>query len=658
MQYIRFEESSETFDIALLIKFSAFKEGELRQAYVNPLRDKHVPASSIMAVNLPYNTQGKIPVKYARDYLADTLPVLVSVGVKTLYVADAAYFKALTKLTKAEPYLGYAVPCKLDGFEHLEVILGVNHHSLLYNPANESKLELSLDTLAQHYNGALPTLGENVLKNADYLDTVEEIGAGLQALLEAKKLYADIEAFSLKKVRAGIGTIAFAWNKHSGIAFCSDYQEIENPDKYQGEFVPNPAVRQLLKDFFTQYKGELYWHRGNYDVSVIISTLWMEGLDDWEGLLEGLSVMCREGKWHDTRLIAYLALNSCSRQDLSLKSLAHRHAGNWAHNDIKDIRKIPKRELLKYNLIDAACTAYVADTYIPKMLEDQQGEVYKMFMESQKTIVQMELTGLPVNIQSVQKLSDYLSNYIADQDKVIAQHPAYQEATYIHQQRLAEAKNKKLVKLVKTAEDFKDEILNVDSGQQLALLLFEVIGLPVIEETDTGQPATGKDVLKALKNHTDSDEEKALLGALMNRAQAVKIQQTFIPAFMDAEPLRDNTALLQGSFNLGGAVSGRMSSSDPNLQNIPAGSEYGKKVKECFEAPSGWLYVGADFNSLEDYISALTTKDPNKLKVYSGLKQYKVTVNGKTQIITEESEIKYEGEILTGGELYEKLQSR
>lgn len=52
------------------------------------------------------------------------------------------------------------------------------------------------------------------------------------------------------------------------------------------------------------------------------------------------------------------------------------------------------------------------------------------------------------------------------------------------------------------------------------------------------------------------------------------------------------------------------------MQNIPAGSVYGKVIKKCFAAPSGWIFCGADFNSLEDYISALTTKDPNKLKVY------------------------------------------
>ena len=53
-----------------------------------------------------------------------------------------------------------------------------------------------------------------------------------------------------------------------------------------------------------------------------------------------------------------------------------------------------------------------------------------------------------------------------------------------------------------------------------------------------------------------------------------------------------------------------------NMQNLPAGSTFGKLIKKCFKAPEGWLFGGADFSSLEDYISALTTKDPNKLIIY------------------------------------------
>ena len=89
-----------------------------------------------------------------------------------------------------------------------------------------------------------------------------------------------------------------------------------------------------------------------------------------------------------------------------------------------------------------------------------------------------------------------------------------------------------------------------------------------------------------------------------------------MPAFENGILKADGMRYLHGVFNLGGTVSGRLSSSDPNMQNLPAGSAYGKLIKELFMGPPGWIFAGADFNSLEDYISALTTRDPNKLKVY------------------------------------------
>lgn len=125
---------------------------------------------------------------------------------------------------------------------------------------------------------------------------------------------------------------------------------------------------------------------------------------------------------------------------------------------------------------------------------------------------------------------------------------------------------------------------------------------------------------------------------------------------------------LHGSFNLGGTVSGRLSSSDPNLQNLPAGSTFGKLIKDCFRAPKGWLFGGADFSSLEDRINALLTKDPEKLKVYtdgydshslrahayfsqhmpdiktvdpaSNLRTFKIVINGQVHLLIEGDPVK------------------
>ncbi len=116
-------------------------------------------------------------------------------------------------------------------------------------------------------------------------------------------------------------------------------------------------------------------------------------------------------------------------------------------------------------------------------------------------------------------------------------------------------------------------------------------------------------------------------------------------------------------------------------QNLPSNSTYGKLIKSCAQAPEGWLFVGLDFSSLEDRISALTTKDPNKLKVYlegydghclrayaylgeempditlvtQGISCYKAKVGNTYICFSEHEQIEYCGQIYTGKELYEFL---
>lgn len=94
-----------------------------------------------------------------------------------------------------------------------------------------------------------------------------------------------------------------------------------------------------------------------------------------------------------------------------------------------------------------------------------------------------------------------------------------------------------------------------------------------------------------------------------------------------------------------------------NMQQIPANSTYGKLIKKCFSAPKGWLFCGADFNSLEDYISALTTKDPNKLKVYVGHTVYALEIDGTVHHIRDDTEIVYDGKTYTGEQFYDAYRS-
>ncbi len=626
MRHIIFNQanSSGNFSVALLIKGSAFNGQELRINYVQPLVDRGVAEEEVIAFTLKYDENGKATAKTIKEYLANLLPALDSIGAKHLLVADGNYFKILTGQGKAEPHMGYVLPCKIKGFEHMNVVLSLNYQQLIYNPSLNQKLELSVHTLASSISGNYQAIGTNIIHSAQYPETYSEIKAALEFLLTKPDLTCDIEGFSLRFDKAGIATIAFAWDKHNGIAFPCDWHSID-PAFMQGfgEYVRNDAVRALLRNFFETYTGALTFHNAPYDVKVMIAHLWMSSWLDTKGLLRGLEILTRD--FHDTKIIAYLATNSTAGNVLGLKSLAHEYAGNWAV-EVSDIRKVPLKDLLQYNLVDALSTHYVKEKYYPIMVHDQQEDLYKgLMLGSQKLIIQIELTGMPMSRTKIQIVKERLEEIqlenvmkINSNNTIKALNLLLQDTAWNkdYESRKSKAKNPGKI-LPKNRSVFDDIEFNPNSGPQLQRLLYEQMGLPVIDYTDTKQPATGAETIEKLIHHTDVPEYKEILEGLIGYGKATKVLSTFIPAFEEALS-KDSSDIvwLHGSFNLGGTVSGRLSSSDPNMQNIPANSMYGKLIKECFVSPPEWLFGGADFNSLEDYISALTTKDPAKLAVY------------------------------------------
>ncbi len=630
MQHIAFREGVTSFETAILVKASALKKTDLLVNYVHPLSEMGVKPEDVVAFSLKHGDGGKASASLIKEYLGKLLLALQSLGVSTLYCTDSNYFKVLAGVSKAEPQIGYALPCRVKGFELFTVVLGLNYQQLIYNPSLQGKLELTLKTVASYMNGTYTPPGNGVIHRAQYPATLQDIAAALDSLMQYPKLSCDIEAFSLDFDKAGIGTISFAWDNHNGVAFAIDYAplSVKSEKGFYGIRQDNQQVKELLRVFFEHYQGELRFHNANYDVKVLIYELWMKNLLDTEGMLKGLEILSRN--LDDTKLITYLATNTTAGNVLSLKPNAQEFSGNYAAEEISNIRKIPLPDLLQYNLVDALSTNYVYDKYYSVMVQDRQEELYKgLFLDSLKLIIQMELVGMPLSKNRVAEVKSKLESalhghlQIFENNKIIE---ALQELLTQtswekdYESRKAKAKNPDKIK-PKNRDTYPQEVFNPNSGPQLQRLFYEVMGLPILDRTDTGQPAVGGDTIEKLLNHTRQVENKSILGALIGVAEASKILGTFIPAFeraLQKDP--GDIVWLHGWFNLGGAVSGRLSS---NMQQIPAGNTgtetkqyYGKLIKSCFVAPEGWLFCGADFNSLEDYISALTTKDKNKLAVY------------------------------------------
>ena len=680
MKHIIFEDSNE-YPVAVLVKSSAFRKGPIETHYLEPAKSLGLLPSDVIAFDLEYQDNGKAPVSFIKTYLEHLLPVLREQGTKYLMVTDAAYYKVLSgNLKKSDLFFGYVTPCAIEGYEDMYVALGVNYQMLLHKPEYKTKNLRALETIVEHVSGTYEHPGADIIEKAVYPDNLNDIKAFLASLHKYDTITSDIEAFSLNAFQAGIGTISFGTSQSEGGAFACDYSPIPVNDGGYGEYIPNQAVRQEIKSFFESYKGKVIWHRSAYDLKVLIYTLWMKDPLDMVGLLQGLEVMTKN--FGDSKLVAYLALNSASRQSYSLKALAQEFAGSWAIEDINDIRKIKLPKLLEYNLVDSLCTRYVHDKYYPVMVRDKQEDLYlNMFLGSQKTLLQVELCGMPMDIGKITELEKDLTDYVNTLLKTLASDPAIKDVELKLQHAEMEKSNAKLKTKKHPLSKFQDYKFNPNSVHHLQALLFDYMELPVLDYTDTGAPSTGGGTIKKLIHHTTDPNYISVLKTLLAYAQVEKIVSSFVPAFVAGTMKSDGTLWLHGSFNLGGTVSGRLSSSEPNLQNIPASSAYAKRIKEAFVAPAGWLFVGADFNSLEDYISALTTKDPNKLKVYldgfdghclraatyfaenmrdieiapDNADTYSAVVDGETIYFHSEEEIDYLGKTMTGKDLYDLL---
>lgn len=626
MQYLTYRETS-TYPVVLLT--TRISRDEIKDAYI----DRHgLSPEDFLVVQIHQSqTAKKTPAGEIKEWFqSELVPSLEDVQAEYLIVTDADYFKVLTKQTKADASLGYVVDC---AFGPWKVVYAPSYRAIFYDPEKiRAKITLAMDALKAHRSNVYVKPGADIIHQAEYIHDPAEIEEWLETLIqEDVPLTCDIETFDLKHHLAGIGTITFCWNQHEGIAFPVDLGL--DPER----------VRKALKSFFERFRNKLIYHNISFDVYVLIYQLFMEHILDTEGLLRGQEVMLRN--WDCTKLITYLATNSCAGNKLGLKEQAQEFAGNYAVENITNIRAIPLPELLEYNLVDGLSTWFVYNKHWATLVNDRQLDVYEnLFKPAIVDIIQMQLTGLPIYMPRVREVKRILQAIENQALATINQSPIVQQFIYLLQDQHIAKRNAELKKKQITRADAEVAAVtfNPNSSPQLQSLLYEMLEMPVLATTDSGLPATDGDTLKALQHHTKDLETLKFLSALIDYKAVNKLLVSFIPAMENAAEGPDGWHYLFGNFNLGGTLSGRLSSSDPNLQNLPANVVMalsqelqrifakeldgyiskgllilGKLIKSCFQAPPGWIFAGLDFDSLEDRISALTTKDPNKLKVYT-----------------------------------------
>lgn len=167
----------------------------------------------------------------------------------------------------------------------------------------------------------------------------------------------------------------------------------------------------------------------------------------------------------------------------------------------------------------------------------------------------------------------------------------------------------KLVALEREAFDIAGEEFNLGSPKQLGVILYEKLGMPVLNKTAKGQASTAEAVLAEL-----AEQDFPLPKVLMQYRSLSKLKSTYTDRL--PEQINPRTGRIHTSYNQAGAATGRLSSSDPNLQNIPIRTAEGRRIRQAFVAAPGYKLLAADYSQIELRIMAHLAKDEGLLHAF------------------------------------------
>ena len=297
---------------------------------------------------------------------------------------------------------------------------------------------------------------------------------------------------------------------------------------------------------------------------------------------EGITL---KGVEHDTLLQSYV-LESHRSHDMD--SLAQRHLGEktMTYEEVcgKGVHQITFDQVnletaTQYAAEDADITLRLHHAMYPAIAADEKLlHIYRQIeMPAMHALAVMERNGILIDVPKLQSQAQQVGQRLLDLEKQI--------------------------------HELAGQPFNIQSPKQIAEILFVKQELPVIKKTPLGAPSTDEEVLQKLA------ENYPLPARILDYRSLAKLQSTYIEKL--PRMVNPQTGRVHTSFSQAVAVTGRLASSDPNLQNIPVRTEEGRKIREAFIAKPGTVMVSADYSQIELRIMAHIAEDESLLKAFA-----------------------------------------